>query len=402
MSERQATWDVTIIGASSAGLFAAYLLAREGRRVAVFEQHPTIAPARRTLIITPYLRQVLPFSFDDATLHATPIMAVSGPTTQAEIHLKEPDLIVERGALINLLLKEAREAGATIFTGYKLVDIEADGECARVHLHNKATHDRHTVRTRAILGADGVFSDTARLTGIRRPPAVPILQAEVDLPPGWDARRVQVWFDRQDTRFFYWLIPESTTRGVVGLVADANDDIRALLVAFLHRHHLTPTAFQGARVAMHHPGLRPWGKVGATPVYLVGDAAGQVKVTTVGGSVTGFLGARAAAEAILQDRPYAETLRALKRELDLHWWVRALLDRLDNRGYDALIRGLTPRIRHFLATRTRDEMAGALWPVLLTTPALWRVVPHLVRGWRPPRPPRALFPDREEQEGELA
>ena len=402
MSSRQPTWDVTVIGASSAGLLAAYLLARAGQRVALFEQHTSIAPARRTLIITPYLTRVLPFSFQDAVLHTTPIMAVAGPSMKAEIHLKEPDLIVERSALIRLLLDAAREAGVQVFTGHKLVDVEADGEQARIHLYVKATSQRRVVSTRAIIGADGVFSDTARLVGIRRPPSVPILQAEVDLPSDWDPDRVQVWFDRQDTRFFYWLIPESQVRGVVGLVADANDDIRALLVAFLNRHHLTPLAFQGARVAMHHPGLRPWGKVGNTPVYLVGDAAGQVKVTTVGGSVTGFLGAKAAAEALLQDRPYAETVRALKRELDLHWWVRALLDRLDNRGYDALIRGLTPRIRHFLATRTRDEMAGALWPVLLTTPALWRVVPHLVRGWRPPRPPRALFPDREEQEGELA
>ncbi len=396
MSEPREIWDATVIGASSAGLFAAYLLARGGRRVAVFEQHTTIAPARRTLIITPHLQRVLPFSFQEAVLHTTPIMAVAGPSARAEIHLAEADLIIERSALIRLLARQAEEAGVTIFTGHKLARVEAHNEHAHIHLRQKPTGDRRVVATRAIIGADGVFSDTARLVGIRRPPSVPILQAEVALPPGWNPARVQVWFDRADTRFFYWLIPESETRGVVGLVADENDDIRGLLVRFLNRHGFTPLAFQGARVALHHPRLRPWGRVGYVPVYLVGDAAGQVKVTTVGGSVTGFLGARAAAEALLQGRPYAETIRGVKRELDLHWWVRALLDRLDNRGYDALIRGLTPRIRRFLSTRTRDEMAGALWPVLLTTPGLWRVVPHLLRGWRPSRP-SSLLPESEGQ-----
>ncbi len=372
--------DVAVIGASTSGLFAASLLAEAGRRVAVFEQHGRIDPARRTLIITPHLRRVLPFPFADATLHTTAIMAVAGPTTEAEIHLDDPDLIVERGALTRLLLQRARDAGVRVHTGLKLVDLEPSSQGVRLHFKERETGDKYVVTARAIIGADGVFSDTARLAGIPRPPFVPILQAEVALPAGWDPQRVQVWFDRGDTRFFYWLIPESEERGVVGLVADPNSDIKGLLLRFLKRHRMTPLAFQGARVAMHHPRLRPWGRVGAAPVYLVGDAAGQVKVTTVGGSVTGFMGAKAAAEAIIHNRPYAATLRPVKRELDVHWWVRWALDRLDNRGYDALIRSLTPRVRAFLGHRTRDEMSGALWWMILTTPSLWRVLPHFIRS----------------------
>ncbi len=63
--------------------------------------------------------------------------------------------------------------------------------------------------------------------------------------------------------------------------------------------------------------------------------------------------------------------------------IRRLLDRLDDRGYDMLIRSLTPRLRRFLGERNRDEMSGILWRVLLTTPHLWRILPHLVRGYRP-------------------
>jgi len=372
--------DVAVIGASTAGLFTAFLLAQADYRVAVFEQHSRIAPTRRTLIITPYLRQVLPFSFDDAVLHTTPVMGVASPRAEADIHLADPDLIVERRALTQILLQQAQAAGADVYTGLKLVDMSPDSTGAHLHFNERNTGRRHVIRAQVVIGADGVFSDTARLAGIPKPPSVPILQAEILLPQGWDPRRVQVWFDRGETRFFYWLIPESQERGVVGLVADPTDNIRSLLMRFLKRHDMTPLAFQGAQVALHHPRLRPWGYVGATPVYLVGDAAGHVKVTTVGGSVTGFLGAKAVAEAIVHNRPYAATLRPVKRELDLHWWVRALLDRLDNRGYDALIRSLTPRVRRFLSHRTRDEMSGALWRVLLTTPQLWTLLPHLLRS----------------------
>ncbi|NJP07779.1 MAG: hypothetical protein HC837_20255, partial [Chloroflexaceae bacterium] len=42
-----------IVGASSAVRFAAEQLARAGWRVAIFERQPHLAPARRTLIMTP-------------------------------------------------------------------------------------------------------------------------------------------------------------------------------------------------------------------------------------------------------------------------------------------------------------------------------------------------------------
>ena len=57
-------------------------------------------------------------------------------------------------------------------------------------------------------------------------------------------------------------------------------------------------------------------QVGNGSVYVVGDAAGQVKVTTVGGIVTGFRGALGVAEAILYGGASAE-LRSLRRELNL-------------------------------------------------------------------------------------
>ena len=101
---------------------------------------------------------------------------------------------------------------------------------------------------------------------------------------------------------------------------------------------------------------------------LIGDAAGQVKVTTVGGSVTGFWGAQAAVDAVLNGKTYAEELRPLKRELDLHWFIRLLLERLDNRGYDYLVNSMNPGIQDFLGKHTRDEMAGEFWKMVFIQP----------------------------------
>jgi len=105
-------------------------------------------------------------------------------------------------------------------------------------------------------------------------------------------------------------------------------------------------------------------------VLLIGDAAGQVKVTTVGGTVTGLWGAQAAAEALIRGVPYAWTLRSLKRELDLHWFIRRALDGLCDQDYDTLLQALNPAVQRFLAVRNRDQMAWAFVQTLALQPRL--------------------------------
>ena len=50
--------SVVIIGASAAGLFTAYLLAKAGRPVLLFEERETLGPPSRMLIITPRMKDL--------------------------------------------------------------------------------------------------------------------------------------------------------------------------------------------------------------------------------------------------------------------------------------------------------------------------------------------------------
>jgi flavin-dependent dehydrogenase len=244
---------------------------------------------------------------------------------------------------------------------HELIDIDAHTLTFNADSHNEY------IEADTIIGADGAFSRVATLAGIEQPPTVPLAQAEIELGD-WDPAVTKVWFDVEKTRFFYWLIPESETRGVVGLIGEEDADVRAQLDSFLQAHGYEPLAYQSGRASLHRPLLRPWGRVGALPVYLVGDAAGQVKVTTVGGTVTGFWGARAVVDAILNGGTYSRTMRPLKRELDIHWFIRLLLERLGNPGYDRMVELINPAVVDFLASRNRDEMAGAFWKLLLLQP----------------------------------
>ena len=52
--------DVAIVGASSAGLFTAELLAQKGVKVKVFEAKDSLNHSPRTLIVTNYFKNLTP------------------------------------------------------------------------------------------------------------------------------------------------------------------------------------------------------------------------------------------------------------------------------------------------------------------------------------------------------
>src|SRR5688572_17601305 len=94
---------VVVVGAASAGLFAAYRLARAGVPVRVYERAETFAPKPRTLIVTPELERVLGFSAGDAVLNRIHTLDLCTAERTVPIKLAEPDLIVERAELLRIL-----------------------------------------------------------------------------------------------------------------------------------------------------------------------------------------------------------------------------------------------------------------------------------------------------------
>ncbi len=104
-------------------------------------------------------------------------------------------------------------------------------------------------------------------------------------------------------------------------------------------------------------------------MYLVGDAAAQVKVSTVGGIVTGFRGALGVAQSILQSGRSAE-LNTLRRELSTHWLIRRTMHHFQQQHYSQLVDLLDATTRASLGVINRDESSRLLWYVLRHQPQL--------------------------------
>lgn len=364
-------YDVVVAGASAAGLRAAGLLAEAGCRTAVFDRRTGAdEDAERTWIVTPHIDEVLGRRPREAVVHETTVMRLSSPAVTTDVELSRPDLIVERARLFASLGRAAARAGADLRFDRRVERVREAGSGLDVRLRNGG--DPISVRARHVVGADGVRSTVARSAGLSHPDTVPLVQALVRLPPDWDPRVTGVWFRPGETPFFYWLIPQSRDRGALGLIADARGDARELLDDFLARRGLRPLDYQASLVALHRPGRRLEARLagGRSRVLLVGDAAGHVKVTTVGGVVPGLWGAAAAARALREGTSYFGELGELRRELYLHDAIRWVMNRFGRREYDVLLRLLNDPLRRLLRRQERDRMAPETMRMLTAQPRL--------------------------------
>jgi flavin-dependent dehydrogenase len=361
------------------------LLAEADVPVYVFERTPQLEPRSRTLIVTPEVQRVLGCSVAAATVNTVHTLDLCITTRTVPISLGESDLVIERAELVRMLARKAEAAGAVLQFEHDFIRVESAGDRALVGFLQRSTGAVTRVRARAIIAADGARSHVARYLGQPRRPAVTVLQARVSRPPSAAPGVGKVWFLPRETKYFYWLCPESRERAAVGLVDASPRAARAKLDRFLAERDMQPLEYQSALIPLYQPNPRPFRRIGRTDIMFVGDAAGHVKVTTIGGSVTGLLGARAAAQALINGTNYLRELGKVERELRLHWLVRGLMNQFSEYEYDVLLQLLDGQVGKLLAIHNRDRMAGVFLPILVMQPRLPLLAAQVLwrTGFRP-------------------
>ncbi|MGH7469805.1 MAG: FAD-dependent monooxygenase [Longimicrobiales bacterium] len=371
-------YDTLVVGGSCAGLRTAEMLAERGQRVLLVERKPALDRLARTWIVTPHLEPVLGFQPHEAIVHRTGVMRLLAGRVQQDVRLQVPDLVIERARLLPLLATRARTAGATLALQTAVTNLSPVPGGFQIMARQTGQGDPIVLLARNVVAADGVRSTIARQFDPRPRRAVPIVQAQVALPPGYDPDVTAVWFERARTRFFYWLIPESTTTGALGLIAEQPGNARALLEDFLQEHGFTAQSFQGALIPLHQPFRRLEWNWGGHRVLLVGDAAAHVKVTTVGGLVSGLWGALAAARAITEQTSYTRELRGLHAELHVHDLMRWVFDRFTQADYVHMLGLLGPGLHAILGRHNRDTVAQSKWSLLAAQPRIVALAARVV------------------------
>ncbi|HYA66517.1 MAG TPA: NAD(P)/FAD-dependent oxidoreductase [Burkholderiaceae bacterium] len=359
--------EILVVGGSAAGLYTAATVARGGRAVRVLESRPDLAPASRSLIVTDQFRQQLGAAASESILNEIRRFELFTDGRSAQVALAQPDLIIERSRLIPALARQAQQAGATLSFDSRFLGLSPNGRGLRVAVD--LAGKREELHAESVVGADGAASRVARAAGWPPIETVPLVQAIVRLPKDQRPDTTRVWFVPDDTPYFYWLIPESQDRGALGIIGEDGRDTKRCLERFLEKKHLEPVEWQGARIPVYRGWVPVRRRVGNGEVYLVGDAAAQVKVSTVGGIVTGLRGALGVAQAILRKGGRKE-LAALRRELGTHWLIRRALHHFQQNDYSRLVDLLNASARRSLGEINRDESTRLLWNVVRRQPRL--------------------------------
>ena len=117
-------------------------------------------------------------------------------------------------------------------------------------------------------------------------------------------------------------------------------------------------------------------------VYLIGDAAAQVKATTGGGIVPGMRCARILANSIIDNNNNYETKwkRSIGLELMAHSKIRGMLDKFSDKDYDDLISMIKKeKIRKILGKESRDNPIMLMMKLLINEPRFLRYAKFILQ-----------------------
>jgi flavin-dependent dehydrogenase len=359
---------VIVVGGSAAGYLTAAKVAAAGREVQVLDAKAGLDPAPRSLIVTHHFREQLREVAASSIVNEIRRFELFTDGRSAQVTLRRPDLIIERARLIPALANEAAKAGAKLSFDTHFLGLGPNSRGLRLEVETRGR--REELHADHVVGADGAASRVGRSAGWPPVETVPLVQAIVKLPKDCRPDTTRVWFVPDDTPYFYWLIPENESRGALGIIGEGSgQETKKRIERFLEKKHMEPLEWQGARIPVYRKWIPVERRVGNGRVFLVGDAAAQVKVSTVGGIVTGFRGAQGVADALL-GAGQSNELRALRRELDTHWLIRKTLHHFQQKDYSCLVDLLNAATRESLGEIHRDHSTRLLWNVIRRQPRL--------------------------------
>jgi flavin-dependent dehydrogenase len=176
------------------------------------------------------------------------------------------------------------------------------------------------IKTKVIIGADGVHSSIARFVGLTPYKTIVALQYEVVIPTPED--HVHVFFHREFEGGYAWFFPKGRTANVgLGIIPKKTSLLSSLLNSFLN-HLIDSKKLFDIDIVGKTGGSIPCEQTRQTVfenILLVGDAAGHAHPITGAGILNAVIGGemagRIAAEAIARgDLRYLENYEIEWRE----------------------------------------------------------------------------------------
>ncbi|MBI1936043.1 NAD(P)/FAD-dependent oxidoreductase [Candidatus Woesearchaeota archaeon] len=350
---------ISIIGAGPAGSYLAYLLARNGKEVALFEEHNTVgSPVQCTGIVTHSIEKFFRLKQEVIAKRLSKVIVVS-KSNRIEANVDE--IVMWRDLFDRLVAGMAQDEGAKLFLSHKFVGLNGNSIKVKDQKRNKVKE----IKTDLIVGADGPYSAVAKAAGMDSGSRNYIgMQAKVRLK--MDTSSFETYFGSDFPDFFGWCVPESedTVRLGIGCFENAQEHFNRFLKSRTGKKEVL--CWESGLIPVYNPKKA----IQKNNIYLIGDAAAQTKATTGGGIIPSLKAAQTLCDCIANGKDYSkEFKRKSGRELLLHFRIRNTLNKFSDTDYDRLLSLMDQeKVRNILKKYDRDTPIPLVANLLLKEP----------------------------------
>jgi len=336
--------EINIIGAGPVGSYTAYLLAKKGHHVNLFEEHQEIGrPVQCTGIVTGSFSKIIPLRKQFLTNITKQFRIISPNNTQALVKKKE--FILDRSALDQYLAKKAQDQGVQLYLNHRFIAQNNS------YLIFKNKEKNKNIKKTITIGSDGPLSPTAKAFNFPNQNQF-YYGFQARIRGNFDPRTTKVSFgNKVAPGFFSWLVPESTETARIGLATHQKTNLYFNRLIKEHKNKIIN--LQAGLIPVYNPQI----KTQHLYTYLIGDAATQVKATTGGGLIPGFKAAQALSQAVHEKKDYPKTWKkTVGKKLKKHLQIREVLNQFSDKNYDCLIRALkNKKINRILQKMDREQ-----------------------------------------------
>ena len=345
--------NISVIGGGPAGSYCAYLLAKKGHKVELFERLNQIGnPVQCTGILSDYFLKLMPPSkkFVINKINKTRIRAPNGEYIETKI---KTNYVICRKKFDNFLINKAKNAGVKIYLNHNLTNIK----------DNILFFGEKKKKTNIIVGADGPLSTVAKLSGLFVNRTF-LVGTQVE---GYIKKKDNIVDFFPYIGSYAWIVP-TDNKHRIGVASYKKS--KKLFDEFTKNLKIKVTEHQSGII----PIFDPYIKVQKKNIFLVGDAATLNKATSGGGINQSLISAKIVSDCIINNKNYnKEWKKQLFNKLYVHLILHQTMSRFSDCDWNYLIKIFNEKkMKKILRDESRDLIIKMMIKIALAKPQLFK------------------------------
>jgi len=350
---------ISVIGAGPSGSF--YASKEKHDEVHIFEEDGNIGkPVSCTGIVTSSINDLIKIPKELIINKISKFKIVAPNGKDIVLKMKNKDLILDRAGFDQFLCEKALMNKAVLHLGERFLGYRKIGKAAY-----KIKTSKRVYETNMIVGADGPKSRVAQSAEI---------YDKRNFVKGWQARCRCKDLDIDTTTVFLnqgefsWIVPEDDKVARVGVIGNDMNDMKKHFKGLIGRKKVIE--YQSGIVPLYNSSQKL--RKDNENVFLLGDAATQVKATTYGGIIYGMIAARNLADD--KDSFARKTKKDIGKELWLSLRARKAMNKMDDGMMNELVDIFQKeRNKKILSNFDRNYPSKFLFKLLMREPKLWKL-----------------------------